>query len=458
MIVSLPSREIGAAALAAALLLAGCSSDSDVPPTVASAPGGGTQQNTDTGSGGSFPDVNTTPTQRPTSTIQDLNQAPEGLSGAQSGTQYGESLIGGPTSSAEPPAPPPPPEPELAPIPEPGIQTQTSDATPVEAEPQPSYPVETPEVAEAQPEPEPAPVPTGEGQTIQGTMGEAQPQPEPQPEPEPQPAPVAVAPQPPEPQPMPQPQPMAPLAAPQYGAEPVQPQAQLALQPGSVQTPSLGAAQPQLPAAAYGPNYRALAPDAYGVSFPQPVLPAYQGYNPAQAIYRSPYANPPTNYGGVANGNGAPVISSQTAALVAPSYDAQAYGAPTYGAYGQPSYSGGQQVGLIYFREGSSNLSSDDREVLKQIAEIQRANGGVVHVVGHASMRTTSTDYARHQEANLRVSESRAKVVAQQLMRYGVPEGAIQWAAAGDSQPLYSEVMPSGEAANRRAEVYISAY
>ena len=138
MIVAFPSRGIGATALAAGLLLAGCSSDSDVPPTVTSAPGGGTQMNTDTGSGGEFPDVNTTPTQRPTSTIQDLAQAPTGLAAAQGGTQYGEALVGGPTSTAEPPPPPPPPEPPqeaLAPIPEAGIQTQTSDTTPPETNP-----------------------------------------------------------------------------------------------------------------------------------------------------------------------------------------------------------------------------------------------------------------------------------------------------------------------------------
>lgn len=439
MIVSLSSREIGAAAIAVALLLAGCSSDSDVPPTVASAPGGSTQQNTDTGSGGSFPDVNTTPTQRPTSTIQDLNQAPEGLSGAQSGTQYGEPLVGGPTSSAKPPAPPPPPEPEqqLAPIPEPGIQTQTSDAAPAEPEPQPTQQVAAPE---------PTPEPAGEGQTIQGTMGEAQPapqveaqaEPEPEPQPEPQPQAVVAAPQ----QPMPQAQPMAPIGTPQDGAQPFQPEAQLALQPGSLQAPAIGTVQPQMPASAYGPNYRALAPDAYGISFPQPALPPYQGYNPAQAMYRSPYANPPTNYGGAT-----PVVSSQTA-MVAPAYD----------AHGQTYYGGGQPVGLIFFRDGSAKLSSDDRQVLKQIAEMQRANGGVVHVVGHASMRTSTMDYVRHQEANQRISEARAQSVARQLMRYGVPEGAIQWAAAGSTQPLYAEVMPSGEAANRRAEVYLSAY
>src|SRR6185312_1274569 len=101
----------------------------------------------------------------------------------------------------------------------------------------------------------------------------------------------------------------------------------------------------------------ALAPDAYGISFPQPVLPPYQAYNPAQAMYRSPYASPPTNYGG-ANG-AAPLVATQAAMV-----------APTVASDGQPSY-GGQPVGLIYFPEGSSKLSSDDRDVLKQIAEMQ---------------------------------------------------------------------------------------
>jgi outer membrane protein OmpA-like peptidoglycan-associated protein len=426
MIVSLPSRGIGAA-LAVGLLLAGCSSDSDVPKTVASSPDGGTQVNTDTGSGGEFPDVNSVPNQRPTSTIQDLNQAPEGLSGAQSGTQYGEPLVGGPTSSAEPPAPPPEPAPQeqLAPIPEPGIQTQTSDTfnEPAPQAPAPEVaaaaePIATPEVTEPQPmepvaEATPAPAaPEGEGQTIQGTaQGPSQDMAaQPAPGNGVQAAPIAAAPQ----------QPATPASTPQEGAQPFQPEAQLAT--GSVQTQPVGATQSaQLPASADGPNHSALAPDAYGVSVPQPVLPPYQTDNPAQATYRSPYAT------------------------------------PTVASYGQQAY-GGQPVGLIYFREGSSSLSSDDRSVLKQIAEMQRASGGVVHVVGHASMRTGTTDHTRDQQANQRVSEARANAVAQQLMEYGVPHDAIQTAAAGDTQPLYSEAMPSGEAANRRAEVYLGAY
>ena len=401
MFVVFPSRGIGAAAFAAGLLLAGCSSDKDVPPTVTSAPGGGTQVNTDTGSGGEFPDVNTTPTQRPTSTIQDLAQAPTGLAAAQGGTHYGEALVGGPTSSAEPPPPPPPPEPPqqaLAPIPEPGIKTQTSDTTSPETSPT-SEQAETPQAAEPQPEPvtepepvaEPAPTytePQGEGQTIQGTMGEAAPQPEAQPEPEP--APIASAPEPVEP--------VAPTyAEPQAVAEPSQP------------APVAAPQQAQLP---YGSNGAAQAPEAYGVSTPQPNTTPAQNYNSTQVAAAAP----------------------------APSQ-------------GQARY-GGEPVGLIYFREGSSELSSDDRRVLEQIAEIQRSYGGVVSVIGHASVGGAGAD----QQANQRISEARANAVAQELMRFGVPLDAIRAGAAGDSQPLYSEAATNGEAGNRRVEVYITAY
>ena len=124
MFIPFSQRAFSAVALAAGLILAGCSSDSDVPPVTASTPEGGTKTNTDTGSGGTFPDVNTVPTQRPTSTIQDLINLPEGLPGAPSGTQYGEPLVGGPSSSVDRPAPPPPPAEELPPIPEPQGQTQ----------------------------------------------------------------------------------------------------------------------------------------------------------------------------------------------------------------------------------------------------------------------------------------------------------------------------------------------
>ncbi|WP_162916504.1 OmpA family protein [Dongia deserti] len=410
MVVSLSSRGIGAVVLAVGLALAaGCSSDSDVPQTTVSAPDGGTKVNTDTGSGGNFPDVNTVPTQRPTSTIQDLAQAPEGLAGARTGTQYGEALVGGPTSSAAPPPPPPPPpQEELAPIPEAGIKTETSGASPAGPSTAPAQtyvepvgsaapaemsaasnePIATPEVAEPEPM-EPvagaAPAPTApEGQMIQGTT--AQPA-----------APTVAAPQ--------------PAPAPVTTPQPVPSQPQAALPPASAPAPSPAAPQQaQLPASAPASGYRASAPEAYGITPPQPVAAPSQPYNPAPA-------------------------------------------APGYANYGQPPLSR-QPFGLIYFGDGSSEVPSDGRDVLKQMADIQRAYGGVVNVVGHASMGGGTTGY----EANQRISEARAIAVARQLMSYGVPQSAIRASAVGASQPLYSEAVPNGEAANRRVEVYLTAY
>jgi outer membrane protein OmpA-like peptidoglycan-associated protein len=123
----------------------------------------------------------------------------------------------------------------------------------------------------------------------------------------------------------------------------------------------------------------------------------------------------------------------------------------------QTSY-GGEPVGLIYFRDGSSELSADDRSVLEQIAGLQRTYGGVVSVVGHASMGAGTAGYTQHQMANQRISEARANAVAYQLLNYGVPPNAIRTAAVGDAHLLYSETMPNGEAGNRRVEVYLSAY
>lgn len=131
--------------------------------------------------------------------------------------------------------------------------------------------------------------------------------------------------------------------------------------------------------------------------------------------------------------------------------------APGFAGYGQPS-STGQPVGLIYFRSGSSDLSSDDQSVLKQIADIQRTYGAVVNVIGHASMSTGTADSADQQQANQRISEARARAVGHQLMEYGVPHSAIRVSAVGASQPLYSEATSNGEAANRRVEIYLSAY
>jgi flagellar motor protein MotB len=45
--------------------------------------------------------------------------------------------------------------------------------------------------------------------------------------------------------------------------------------------------------------------------------------------------------------------------------------------------------------------------------------------------------------------------VARELMRLGVKPGKIFVGARSDSNPIYYESMPAGEAGNRRAEIFV---
>jgi outer membrane protein OmpA-like peptidoglycan-associated protein len=117
----------------------------------------------------------------------------------------------------------------------------------------------------------------------------------------------------------------------------------------------------------------------------------------------------------------------------------------------------GQAVGYVYFGNGSSGLSDSDRDVLRQVVQLQRIQGGVLRIIGHASQRTGNLDALAQDQVNRKVSLERATAVARALVNMGVQPILVQVAAAGDNQTLYAESTPAGEAGNRRAEVYLSA-
>ena len=114
-------------------------------------------------------------------------------------------------------------------------------------------------------------------------------------------------------------------------------------------------------------------------------------------------------------------------------------------------------AGVVNFGHGSSRLSSADRAKLRALAETALSQGLYVRVVGHASMRTRDMDPYEHTLANFNVSLKRANVVAGALLQMGVPAEQLIVDAVGDTQPLFSEAMPSGEQGNRRAEIYLES-
>jgi len=112
-------------------------------------------------------------------------------------------------------------------------------------------------------------------------------------------------------------------------------------------------------------------------------------------------------------------------------------------------------VGVIHFAHASTALDSRDRQILRQVAQLWRERGGRLRLLGHASSRTDPLDAERHAEVNLRISRQRAEAVAAELRQAGVPADALLVEAVGDRGRVYHEFMVTGEAGNRRVEIYL---
>lgn len=113
------------------------------------------------------------------------------------------------------------------------------------------------------------------------------------------------------------------------------------------------------------------------------------------------------------------------------------------------------QLATIYFPHNSSQLNHLDIQILNQVAAAQNRYGGSLRVVGHASGGAGQPGSGHYNAVNQKISLIRANSVAEALNRLGVATTELTVEARGDRQPLYAETMPTGEAGNRRAEVYL---
>lgn len=115
----------------------------------------------------------------------------------------------------------------------------------------------------------------------------------------------------------------------------------------------------------------------------------------------------------------------------------------------------GQLAAIIFFPHGSSELDQRGRSILRDLAALRQQRGGSLRVVGHASSRTRNATPDEHQLANFDMSLIRANAVKEELLRLGVEPEAVRAEAIGDAEPVYHEFMPSGEAGNRRVEIFL---
>jgi outer membrane protein OmpA-like peptidoglycan-associated protein len=109
----------------------------------------------------------------------------------------------------------------------------------------------------------------------------------------------------------------------------------------------------------------------------------------------------------------------------------------------------------IYHRHGSDRLSDEDLEKIHHSVNLARRYGGKIRIVGHASSRTREMPLVKHMMTNFTMSMNRAQTVSKALIETGFPKENIYVTAVSDAEPVFYEVMPSGEAGNRRTEIYL---
>ena len=114
-----------------------------------------------------------------------------------------------------------------------------------------------------------------------------------------------------------------------------------------------------------------------------------------------------------------------------------------------------RRLAVIKFAHGSARIPRQAYALIREAAARQKAERGVLRVVGHSSSRTRDLPVERHKMVNFSISLKRAQAVADALIRKGADPAKVLIEAKGDSEPVYFEAMPRGEAENRRVEIFL---
>lgn len=103
----------------------------------------------------------------------------------------------------------------------------------------------------------------------------------------------------------------------------------------------------------------------------------------------------------------------------------------------------------VLFEFGKDKLLASAQNKLNQVAEaLKTQDEHKIVIEGH-------TDSVGTDEANLGLSERRAKAVRDYLVSKGVSAGSITSTGLGESRPVADNKSPEGRANNRRVEIIV---
>ncbi len=106
--------------------------------------------------------------------------------------------------------------------------------------------------------------------------------------------------------------------------------------------------------------------------------------------------------------------------------------------------------GNVTFASGSPNINAGFYDALNAVAIVLKEyEKTTVDVIGH-------TDNVGAEDFNQRLSENRARSVAEYLSGQGILPARLLLAGRGEAQPIASNATPEGRAQNRRVNIQIS--
>ncbi|WP_370155377.1 OmpA family protein [Ferrovibrio sp.] len=204
----------------------------------------------------------------------------------------------------------------------------------------------------------------------------------------------------------------------------------------------------------------------------QPAAPQQGGAGPVTLQPPAPTAPRPAQQPApAATGNAvvdtfAQSLAQSSATTLPPNLAQSAAGGQPGAMPGQPGYvapvagqpGGSQLLAVIRFSNGDTALGSDDRALVRKVAEYFKglSGKGQLRVIGYASSRTGDMEASAHRQLNYSLSQKRAEAVAAELRRRGVARASIAAEARADAAPVYYEAMPRAENYNRRVEIYLT--
>ena len=116
---------------------------------------------------------------------------------------------------------------------------------------------------------------------------------------------------------------------------------------------------------------------------------------------------------------------------------------------------GALRVAIIQFPRADAEIDDPAREILRQVSDYANQAGAAVWLFGYSSMGIELVSAGSARESAETLAAERVRSVGVALIEGGVPADRLELIARGAAEPAWLEATATGEAGNRRVEIYL---